>query len=132
MSPSAAVITNRAFYPNTNDVQRGQGLNNFLTNLQAVAQAIDSSLQLLRGEWFLNLSAGLPLFQSILGVSSTTNGVGLIIRQQILTVPYTINVINMVVTYTGSNRNYTFSCDVITNFGTITLQSQPLPGVSST
>jgi hypothetical protein len=70
------------------------------------------------------------LFQNILGVGNTSNGVGLILRSTILSTPYVLEVNNMVVTYAGSSRAYTFSCTVVTSFGTLTLSEQPLPGTN--
>jgi len=113
------------------DPLRGQGLSNFLSGINAVAQAIQTRLLLLQGEWFLNLQTGTPLFQSILGVPNTNDGVALILRQRILGTPYVTGLSNLVVTYAGANRSYSFSCDVQTVYGTITL-NQPLPGIQAT
>jgi len=113
------------------DPLRGQGLSNFLSGINAVAQAIQTRLLLLQGEWFLNLQTGTPLFQSILGVPNTNDGVALILRQRILGTPYVTGLTNLVVTYAGANRSYSFSCDVQTVYGTITL-NQPLPGIQAT
>ena len=113
------------------DPQRGQGLQNFLADLDAVAQIIRSTLLLLQGEWFANLSIGTPLFQSILGVPNTTAGVGLILRARILSVPYVNDIENLVVTYSGTSRQYSFSCLVLTQFGSIPISSVPLHGVNA-
>ena len=45
----------------------GEGDSEFLTQSEAVAQAIITSLKLLKGEWWENVNNGLPLWQSILG-----------------------------------------------------------------
>jgi hypothetical protein len=129
----AATITVRANYTGHGlwDPQRGQGLQNFLSDLDAVAQIIRSTLLLLQGEWFANLSIGTPLFQSILGVPNTTAGVGLILRARILSVPYVNDIENLVVTYSGTSRQYSFSCLVLTQFGSIPISSVPLPGVNA-
>lgn len=116
----------------TGDPQRGNGIGNFLSDVNAVAQAIQTRLKLLQGEWWENLSLGTPLFQSILGVPNTSNGVGLILRQQILAVPYVTGISDLTVTYAGASRAYTFSATVQTAFGTVTLLTQPLPGTQAT
>ena len=122
-----ATITVRALTTTNGlwDPQRGQGLSNFLSDREAVAQIIATRLKLLRGEWFANLADGLPLFQSIIGHSNTTQGVALIIRQRILGTPYVTGIQNMSVTYAPTSRNYSFSCTVQTAFGNIQL-NQPI------
>jgi hypothetical protein len=69
----------------------GNGVADFLTDLDAVAQLIDTSLLLLQGEWWNNLAVGLPLFQQIIGTSGVGNNpqiAALLIQQTILGVPY--------------------------------------------
>jgi hypothetical protein len=39
----------------------------FSTGIEAVVQACRIVMQMFRGEWFLNLDAGLPYWESILG-----------------------------------------------------------------
>ena len=107
------------------DPGRGQSLANFIYDIEAVAQIIGTTLKLLQGEWWESLNTGTPVFQSILGVPNTTDGVGLILRQRILSVPFVIGVQNLVVTYGPSTRHYTFSCSVITAFGTIGVSGTP-------
>jgi hypothetical protein len=125
----AATILYRKLSP-TGDPIRGNGIADFYADKQAVAQAIQTKLLLLYGEWWENVKLGVPLFQSILGVGNTSNGIALILRRTILSVPYVTTVSNVTVTYSGSNRVYTFSCVVQTQFGTITLQNQSLPGLT--
>lgn len=55
----------------TRDMTFGQGQKNFLINSPAaVAQAVETTLKLILGEWYLNLNDGTPYFQGILGVHS--------------------------------------------------------------
>ena len=113
------------------DPQRGQGLSNFVADLDAVALTISENIKLLQGEWWLNTADGLPLFQSILGVSNTSAGVGLIVRKRILTVPFVTDIQNLIVTYSDVTRAYTFSANVLTAFGTLQVTNQLLPGSSA-
>jgi len=101
------------------DPKRGNGLADFLPDIDAVAQIIKQRLQLLRGEWFENLNLGLPLFQSILGVSNTNQAVALIYREQILAVPYVTEITSFQVTFALTGRTFTFTASVETIFGTI-------------
>src|SRR5487761_1341628 len=50
------------------DYTIGQGKQNFLVNsAAAVAQNVGTALKLIRGEWFLDLTAGVPWFTKIIG-----------------------------------------------------------------
>lgn len=114
-----------------NDPQYGQGISNFLSDLDAVAQIIYTKLQLLRGELFSNIGIGTPVFQSILGVPNTNAAVAFLLRQQIVSVPFVLSVSNLNISYVGSTRAYSFSCDVQTAFGKLSINNQPLPGTSA-
>ena len=47
------------------DYTFGHGINDYLTGVEAVAQAIKSRLLLLYHEWWEDLEDGLPLFEKI-------------------------------------------------------------------
>jgi len=113
------------------DPQRGQSLDNFIVDIEAVAQIIATRLKLLQGEWFENLAEGTPVFQSLLGVSSTMRGVALILQQVILGVPYVTGIANIQVNYQPNGRLLAFSATVETRFGSIAISSQPFPGAQA-
>lgn len=104
----------------------GNNQNNFIIDLQAVAQIIETSLLLFQGEWWENLNEGLPLWQSILGSNNGKKAdvVSLIIQTRILQVPYVLNITNITTTY-STNRSFSFVCDVNTAFGTLTVNFTP-------
>jgi hypothetical protein len=104
------------------DAQRGNGLSNFLTDVNAVAQIIAQRLKLFQGEWFANTSLGVPWFQNILGQSTTTQAVSLIIREQILAVPYVTGITQFNCTYSAT-RSFSFSATVSTLFGDVSVGS---------
>lgn len=113
-----ATITVRALGPNY-DPLYGNAQSNFLTDIDAVAQIIGTTLRLFRGEWWENLSVGTPMFQSILGQpgASNTAAISAILQNVILSVPYVTSISNISCTY--ANRALAFSCTVLTQFGTI-------------
>lgn len=104
----------------------GNNQNNFIVDLQAVAQIIETSLLLFQGEWWENLNEGLPLWQSILGSNNGKKAdvVSLIIQTRILQAPYVLNITNITTVY-STNRNFSFVCDVNTAFGTLTVNFTP-------
>lgn len=114
-----------------NDSVRGNGLADFLTDIDAVAQIIRTRLLLFTGEWWEALNVGLPLFQGILGVPSTSQAVALLIRARILGTPFVKSVANIVIDYTPAGRAYSFSAVVVTQFGLIQITGMPLPGADA-
>jgi hypothetical protein len=114
------------------DPMRGNGLMNFLSDVDAVAQIIAQRLQLLKGSWWLQLSDGLPLFQSILGVPNTSSGVALIFRQRILGTIGVTGISLMLVNYLPASRSYTVVAVVETQFGAVGLTNNPVvvPGIT--
>jgi hypothetical protein len=107
------------------DPMYGRGQANFVSDIDAVAQAIATRLRLFTNEWWEDRSAGTPLFDSMLG---TANGkrpevVGLLLKQRILGTPYVRSVSAVQASFTSSSRAFSFSCQVQTDFGTLTVQS---------
>jgi hypothetical protein len=111
----------------------GNGSADFLTDIDAVAQLIDTSLLLLQGEWWNNLSAGLPLFQQIIGVSGVGNNpqiAALLIQQTIMGVPYVNSITDVALLYDSATRSFTYSANVYTAFGQVVTTF--IPGRSAT
>lgn len=105
----------------------GNGANAFLTDLDAVAQIIQTRLLLFEGEWWSDLGDGLPLFQTILGSNNgkKTTVVSDAIRTVIEASPYVLNVSAIYTEFNAGTRQYTFACQVETSFGPLTVQFQP-------
>lgn len=100
----------------------GRNKSDFLTDLDAVAQAIKSRLRLLYSEWWENTEDGLPLWEQIIGVPGSPNNkdaIDIIISKRIAE---TIDVISVLVfSSTYENRKYTFECLVATKYGELTV-----------
>jgi hypothetical protein len=111
-----------------NDPIEGANGPVFLADLDAVGQIIYTTLRLLLGEWFENLSIGFPLFQSLIGSSgSPTNqaGVMLIIQQTILPCPYVLQIVDFSFVHNTATFNSTFTATVSTSFGTLVITNAP-------
>ena len=119
------LITVRALDSNHDPIY-GNGQNNFLNDINAVAQIIQTSLLLFQGEWWADLSEGLPLFQTILGSNNgkKNEAIVLAIQNVILGVPFVTGITNIVTTY-NTKRVFSFSCIAETQFGLINVQFQP-------
>lgn len=103
-----------------------------LTGVQAVSQAILTRLKLFYGEWWEDLTLGLPVFQSMLGQLASKKGIAamqLAIVQNVegLTA-YVTAVQDVQVSFT--NGRFAFTATVQTVFGTVTVSSG-LPGAAA-
>jgi hypothetical protein len=120
-----ATITVRRLDSNY-DPARGNGESDFISDLQALAQIIGTTLRLFQGEWFENLSDGTPLFQKILGKNGkNVNAISLILQQRIRSVPYVTGLSNVNASFNSSTRGFSFSCAVQTQFGTVNVTTNP-------
>jgi len=90
----------------------------------AVSQAISTRLKLLKGEWFEDVSEGLPLFQSILGQNGTTNNLTIadaLIKERIVGTQDVTSIESFSSTYDSETRSYSFTVTVNTKYGTTTV-----------
>ena len=60
----------RALSP-SGDYTFGRNMNDFLTDSEAIAQAIKTKVLLFYGEWWEDLGQGIPMFQSIVGQTNS-------------------------------------------------------------
>jgi hypothetical protein len=81
-------------------------------------------MRLLQGEWYENLTDGLPLFQQLLGHPITLQALALIIRQRILATPYVTGILSLSVVYVPAGRTFTYNAFVQTQFGTVIVSNQ--------
>lgn len=109
------------------DYQFGRSGQDFLSDIEAVAQAIQTRLKLLYGEWWEDVTDGLPLWQKIIGTSGSEknrNAIDLIIKDRIQGTDHVQSVLNYSSSFDNANgRKYTFECLVVTDYGTVTVSS---------
>jgi len=107
---------------NNHDILFGQNHNNFLVDIDAVAQIIDCSLLLFQGEWWKDKALGLPLFQQILGSMNGYNAtlISDLIRVVIMQAapPFVIRVSNVSASY-STDGTFKYSSTAETVFGPI-------------
>jgi hypothetical protein len=91
----------------------------FTTGLTAIAQACRIALQMFQEEWFLDLDAGMPYWQAILGQKPDVSipAAGIAARSELMSVPGVIDVPLLDVTYDGPTRKMTIKWQVSTAFG---------------
>jgi hypothetical protein len=121
-----STITVRALNPVTWEPLQGNGQNCFLSDAAAVAQIIAQRLKLYQGEWWENLTDGLPLFQSILGSSGSQRNIQVVVGLISQRITGTVGVTGIsAFTASYQNRKFQFSCTVETIFGQVYLNNIP-------
>ena len=111
-----------------NDPIEGANGPVFLSDLDAVAQIIYTTLRLLLGEWWENLDIGFPLFQKLIGASGAPTsqaGVMLVIQQTILSCPYVLQIVSVSFTHNTATMASTFTAEVSTIFGNLIVSNAP-------
>jgi len=101
----------------------GQGDGNFYKDQpEAVAQAIDTRLRLIEGEWFLDKYAGTQYNSKILG-AGTINSYDLAIQQRIIGTPGFQQMTDYKSGVDQNTRNAQVICTIDTLYGPATVQT---------
>jgi hypothetical protein len=125
-----ATITVRRLDPVTWEPAMGNGQSCFISDIMAVGQIIAQRLKFFQGEWWANLTEGLPLFQSILGSPGSQKNLQIVtglISAQIAGSPYVTGVSAVAVSYQA--RRLQFTATAQTPFGPVYLSN--LPAISA-
>jgi hypothetical protein len=108
------------------DYSFGHGKQDFLTDVEAVGQAILTRLWLLYGEWWEDEADGLPLWQSIIGVSGgpqNKQAADALIKERIAGTLHVKTISDFSSTYDTATRAYTFQCTVDTDYGQVNVNN---------
>jgi hypothetical protein len=113
------------------DYSGGRGQGNFLINSPAcVAQSVLTRLKLWQGQWFLDLTAGTPWLQKVLGKTSKKT-YDLAIRARVLGTQGVTAITNYSSTLDPATRVLTVSIDIMTQFGPATVATTLTPASPS-
>ncbi len=96
----------------------------FLTEREEVAQTIQTRLRLFYGEYFRDVTAGTPWFQSILGKGGTLTSKDADIKRIISQTPNVSRILEYDANYDINSREYSITCEVLTTFGEISLTTE--------
>jgi hypothetical protein len=105
----------------------GQGKQNYLTDINAVGQAILTRLLLFQGEWWSDTGDGTPWFQNILGKAANVQQISLLLEQRILGTPYVTGLVSLTVNFTPPVGPLNFTAIVQTSFGTLSVTNLSTP-----
>ncbi|SJZ58479.1 hypothetical protein [Megasphaera cerevisiae] len=101
------------------DYTFGANSGNFLSGVEAVAQAIGTRLKLFTNEWWENFDEGLPLWDKILGQHDRDTAIKLI-KERILGTDGVTNIASMDTDWNADTRSLSFTAVVDTEYGTVT------------
>lgn len=105
------------------DYTFGNGQYDFLVDIEAVPQAIKTKLNLFQGEWWEDLSEGLPFYQDIAGQFIRTDEDKDIVTRLYCNRMSDVEEINSFLSleaeFDNENRKYSLVTDVDTIYGTI-------------
>ena len=97
----------------------GQPAIEFLTETEAVAQAIKTRLLFLYGEWWETTTDGTPFWQKIAGATGAQKSiVDSILQERITGTTGVTSITSFSSTFTSSTRSYSFSAKVLTDYST--------------
>lgn len=91
---------------------------------ESAVQRVRLALQFWRGEWFLNESEGVPYLQVIFNRPVTPKLASSVLTDTILRVDDIQSVSNVQAEINPATRHLVYSVDVVTRFGTGTLQGE--------
>lgn len=101
-----------------NDYSFGNGLNDFYYDKEAIAQAIKTKILLFYGEWWEDITIGIPMFQSILGQvdqESIKTTSALLLRKRILETPGVRSVDDIQTEIIKRTLRFTIYCTTVEN-----------------
>ncbi len=96
----------------------GRGKQDFLTNVEAVGQAVITRLKFFRGEWWEDIYLGIPMWQEILGVVGARKDViDRVIQKEILDTTGVFSIDQLVSVFNRDSRAYQFYAVINTIYG---------------
>lgn len=103
----------------------GGGDSEFLSDVEAVAQAIITRIKLLQQEWWENLIEGTPLWQRILGSpagEASIKAIDSILIKRIIDTQKVNEVKSYESSFDPQTRKYTFQATVNTEYGIVEIE----------
>lgn len=110
-----ALDTNGDFTLTSGDLQLVSGAD-------AIVQAVRIRMQFFKGEWFLDLDAGIPYFQEIFVKNPNPNVLQSLFRQALLETPGILAIESLSLAFDGATRRLTVNYRVSTDVGELTSQ----------
>lgn len=108
----------------TGDFEFGQGALNFISNSPAtVAQVVKTALLLWLGEWYLDLTLGMPWIEGVLGKHNQSTA-DVTVQDYILSVQGVTDIESFESIAQGDLRKYSADCRINTLYGPTAIDVQ--------
>lgn len=107
----------------TSDYSFGAGMNDYISGDEAIGQAVKTKILLFYGEWWEDISIGIPMFQSFIGqINSQTLKASLsdMLEKRILEVEGVQSVKNIDIEMDNQTRTMSVDVDILTANNTVT------------
>lgn len=101
------------------DLSVSNGALQMVSDEAAIVQAIRIRMQFFKGEWFLDLDAGIPFFQSVLVKNPDNATLDYVFRKALLETPGVLSVLSLSARVDRSIRRLFVSYRVDTSLGEI-------------
>ena len=88
-----------------------------ITGIEALSQKCEQRILLFLGEWFLDVTRGLPYFQNILGYGKDKAIVTNIITTELKKEKEVLQVLSDNFVYNANDRAYIYNATIISEFG---------------
>ncbi|MDE2403041.1 MAG: hypothetical protein KGL90_15400 [Burkholderiales bacterium] len=104
------------------DYTLGSGQDFHVDTPQAVAQAVQTRLNLALGEWFIDTTDGMPWSTEVLG-KYTANTRDSVIKDRILGTPGVVSIDDYSSQFDGSKRRLSVAASITTAYGAATVET---------
>lgn len=102
----------------SHDMTFGRGRGNFADLAESVAQRVKTRLYLLKGEWFLDTTAGVPYLQKIATKPVDVAYAESVLKQTILQTDGVASITEWSADLNRQTRKFSVACRVTTIYGT--------------
>ena len=93
----------------------------FLTGIEEIEQTIRTRLRLFLGEYFRDISDGIPWFEQILGKGTSMSAREAALRNRILRTPGVVRLTSFSTDFNVDTRKYTVTAGALATFGLLTV-----------
>lgn len=107
------------------DFRFGQGRNDYLVDIDACGQAIETRLRLFLGEWWEDITDGLPMWQSFLGATlARRESKDKLVQERVLGTPHVTNIESFTSQSNSTRNSYEAQVVVNTDYGQLVVTNQ--------